>query len=45
MINANNPNHIYLSDETLETLARAGVQEFRIEEMRAARDAAVWVTA
>lgn len=42
-INPANPNHIYLSDETLNSLARAGVQAERIAAMRATRDAATWV--
>ena len=41
-INAENPNHIFLDDEALATLARAGVQQYRIDAMRAARDAATW---
>lgn len=44
MINPNNANHIYLADEALDMLARAGVQQSRIDEMRAARDAATWIS-
>lgn len=42
-INPENPNHIYLSDEELATLARAGVQQHRIDAMRETRDAATWI--
>ena len=41
--NPANPNHIYLADEALDMLARAGVQQSRINEMRATRDAATWI--
>lgn len=42
-INPLNPNHIYLSDEALASLARAGVEAHRIEAMRATREATTWV--
>jgi hypothetical protein len=42
-INPENANHIYLDDEALDMLARAGVQQYRIDAMRATRDAATWI--
>lgn len=41
-INLENPNHIYLDDEVLDMLRRAGTSQSRIDTMRAARDAATW---
>lgn len=41
-INLENPNHIYLDDEVLDMLKRAGVQQSRIDAMRATREAATW---
>ena len=42
MRNLQDPNHIYLDDEALDMLKRAGVQQSRIDAMRATRDAATW---
>lgn len=43
MRNPANPNHIYLSDDALKSLARAGVDNASIDAMRATRDAATWI--
>jgi hypothetical protein len=42
-VNPANPGHLYLSDEALASLARAGVEPTRIEAMRATREATNWI--
>jgi hypothetical protein len=43
LVNLNNPNHLYLDDEVLRFLLRAGVEPERVREMRETRDRTQWV--